>query len=78
MALSVVDTIAKYFAINIKTGDLLWSRYNDSPYNSQIKIFKNKFYVVDANNVLHCYSIKDGKEIWNFKTDKPLIKSQKN
>ncbi len=75
--LIVVDTIAKYFAINIKTGDLLWSRYNDSPYNSQIKIFKNKFYVVDANNVLHCYSIKDGKEIWNFKTDKPLIKSQK-
>ncbi len=75
--LIVVDTIAKYFAINIKTGDLLWSKYNDSPYNSQIKIFKNKFYVVDANNVLHCYSLKDGKEIWNFKTDKPLIKSQK-
>ncbi len=75
--LVVVDTIAKYFAIDIKTGDLLWSRYNDSPYNSQIKVFKNKFYVVDANNVLHCYSLKDGKEIWNFKTDKPLIKSQK-
>ncbi len=75
--LVVLDTIAKYFAINIKTGDLLWSKYNDSPFNSQIKIFKNKFYVVDANNVLHCYSLKNGEEIWNFKTDKPLIKSQK-
>jgi len=75
--LIVVDTIAKYFAIDIKNGELLWSKYNDSPYNSQIKIFKNKFYVVDANNVLHCYSLKNGEEIWNFKTDKPLIKSQK-
>ena len=54
--LIVVDTIAKYFAIDMKTGDLLWTKYNDSPFNSQIKIFKNKFYVVDANNVLHCYS----------------------
>ena len=52
--LVVVDTVAKYFAVNIKTGDLLWSKYNDSPFNSQIKIFKNKFYVVDANNILHC------------------------
>ena len=75
--LIAVDTIAKYFAINLKTGDLLWTKYNDSPYNSQIKIFKNKFYVVDGNNVLHCYSLKNGEEIWNFKTDKPLIKSQK-
>ncbi len=75
--LIIVDTIAKYFAIDMKTGDLLWTKYNDSPFNSQIKIFKNKFYVVDANNVLRCYSLKNGKEIWNFKTDKPLIKSQK-
>ncbi len=75
--LVVLDTIAKYFAINVKTGDLLWSKYNDAPFNSQIKIFKNRFYVVDANNVLHCYSLKNGEEIWNFKTDKPLIKSQK-
>ena len=75
--LIVVDTIAKYLAINMKTGDLLWTKYNDSPFNSQIKIFKNKFFVVDANNVLRCYSLKNGEEIWNFKTDKPLIKSQK-
>ena len=75
--LVVVDTIAKYFAINLKTGDLLWAKYNNSPYNSQIKIFKNKFYVVDSNSILRCYSLTTGEEIWNFKTDKPLIKSQK-
>ena len=75
--LIVVDTITKYYAININTGDLIWTKYNVSPFNSQIKIFKNKFYVVDANNTLHCYSLKTGDNIWSFKTDNPLIKSQK-
>ena len=56
---------------------MLWAKYNNSPYNSQIKIFKNKFYVVDSNSILRCYSLTTGEEIWNFKTDKPLIKSQK-
>ena len=72
-----VDTISKYFAVNSSTGDLLWSKYNDAPFNSQIKIFKSNFYVVDANNVLHCYSLKNGDELWSFKTEAPLIKSQK-
>ena len=59
--LIVVDTIAKTFAINIETGKLIWSNYNISPFNSQIKIFEDKFYVVDTKNILRCFSIIDGK-----------------
>ena len=65
--LIVVDTIAKTFAINIETGKLIWSNYNHSPFNSQIKIFEDKFYVVDTKNILRCFSVIDGKEIWNYK-----------
>ena len=75
--LIVADTIAKFYAINIATGDLLWSKNNVAPFNSQIKIYKDKFFVVDFENILRCYSIKNGNEIWNFKTDKSIIKSQK-
>ena len=75
--LIVVDSIAKTFAINIETGKLIWSNYNISPFNSQIKIFEDKFYVVDTKNILRCFSVIDGKEIWNYKTDAPFIKSQK-
>ena len=75
--LIVADTIAKFYAINIATGDLLWSKNNVAPFNSQIKIYKDKFYVVDFENILRCYSINDGKEIWTFKTEKSIIKSQK-
>ena len=75
--LIIVDTIAKTFAMDIETGELIWSNYNLSPFNSQIKIFKNKFYVVDSKNILRCFSVTDGKELWNYKTDTPFIKSQK-
>mgnify|MGYP001193346602 CR=1 FL=1 len=75
--LIVADNIAKYYAININNGDLLWSKNNSSPFNSEIKIYKDKFLVVDFQNILRCYSIKNGKELWSIKTDQSFIKSQK-
>ena len=74
--LVVADTIAKYYAINVDTGKLIWSKNSSSPFNSQVKIFKDKFFVIDFENILRCYSLKDGKEIWNVKTEKSFIKSQ--
>ena len=74
--LIVADNIAKYYAININNGELIWYKNNTSPFNSQVKIFKDKFFVIDFDNILRCYSIKNGEEIWNIKTEKSFIKSQ--
>ena len=75
--LIVVDTIAKLYAMNIKTGELLWSKNNSANFNSQVKVYKDKFFAIDSKNILRCYSIKDGTEIWNIKTETSLIKSVK-
>ena len=75
--LVVSDSIAKYYAINLNNGELLWSKNNAAPFNSQVKIFKDKFFAIDFENILRCYSIKDGVEIWNVKTETSLIRSQK-
>ena len=75
--LVIVDNIAKYYAIDIETGELLWSKRNSAPFNSQIKIYKDKFFVTDFDNILKCFSIKDGRELWNVKTETTFIKSQK-
>ncbi len=75
--LIVADNIAKFYAINIDTGELLWTKKNSSPFNSQVKIYKDRFFIIDLNNILRCYSIKDGTEIWQFKTEKSFIKSVK-
>jgi len=74
--LVVTDSIANYYAIDLSNGKLIWKKNSIAPFNSQVKIFKDKFFVVDFENILRCFSIKNGKEIWNFKTEKSFIKSQ--
>ena len=75
--LIVVDNIAKYYAIDINNGNLLWSKNNSTPFNSQVKIYKDKFFAIDSENIIRCYSIKTGKEIWSLETDTSFISSQK-
>ena len=75
--LFVVDSISKFYAIDINTGELLWSKNNSAHFNSQVKVYKDKFFAIDSKNVLRCYSIKDGSEIWKIKTERALIKSTK-
>ena len=73
--LIVTDDVAKYYAINIDTSELLWTKTNIVPFNSNIKIKDDVFYVVDYKNILRSISIKDGSEIWNLKTEESLTKS---
>ena len=75
--LVVADNISKYYALNINNGELLWSRNNFAPFNSQIKIFQKKFFIIDYSNTLRCFSLKDGKELWSIETENSLIRSQK-
>ena len=75
--LIVADSIAKYYALDLSNGELIWSKNNLAPFNSQIKIYKNKFFIIDFSNTLRCFSLKDGKELWNIKTENSLIRSQK-
>ena len=75
--LIITDNLAKYYAVNLQNGELIWSKTNLTPFNSQIKIYKDKFYIVDYENVLHCFSIKDGNKIWSYQTDNFFVKSKK-
>ena len=67
--LLVADNIAKYYSMNISTGELNWSKNNEYPFNSNIKKYKDKIFVIDYKNTLRCYKIKDGSECWNLQTE---------
>ena len=75
--LIVVDTISKYYAIDIKNGKLLWSFYNNVPFISDVKIEDNKIFVVDSINTLKCFSLKDGSLIWEYRSASSTIKPSK-
>ena len=67
--LLVADDIAKYYSINVNTGELNWSKLNNYPFNSEIKKFEDKAFVVDYKNILRCFKILDGSECWNLETE---------
>ena len=67
--LLVADSIAKISSVNLQTGNLIWSKKSEYPFNSEIKIFKEKFFVVDFKNTLRCFYLKDGTECWNIKNE---------
>ena len=73
--LVISDDVGKYYSINLETGKIIWTKNNSVPFNSDIKIYKDVFFAVDSKNILRCISIKDGLELWNFKTEVSLTKS---
>ena len=75
--LIVADNVAKSYALNLSNGELIWSKKNLAPFNSQIKIYQDNFFIIDFSNTLRCFSIKNGEELWNIKTENSLIRSQK-
>ena len=67
--LLVADNLAKYYSINIKFGELNWSKNNMHPFNSEIKIANNMLFAVDYQNTLRSFNLSDGSELWNFQTE---------
>ena len=75
--LIIFDNLSKIYAVNLITGNLIWSKKNKNPFNSQIKVFNNKIYAIDMSNILRCYSLLDGSELWQFKSEDTFLKSTK-
>ena len=71
--LLVTDNIAKYYSVNINTGELNWLKNNIYPFNSTNKKNKNKFFAVDYKNTLRCYNISDGSECWSLQTENSFM-----
>ena len=75
--LIAADNLSKFYLIDLKNGNLIKSIESNAGFNSNIKISNDKFMIVDLNNTIRCFSINDGKEMWNFETENPFIKSRK-
>ena len=71
------DNLSKIYLINLKNGSLIKSIESNTGFNSNIKVNNNKFFIVDFENKIRCFSTLDGSEIWNFETENPFIKSKK-
>ncbi len=75
--LIAIDTLSNILSINIDTGELNWKKVSISPFNSNVAIDKDRFITIDFDNMIRCFSVIDGKELWNFQTENSFIKSLK-
>ncbi len=73
--LIVVDNVSKFYTININSGELIWTKRNTYPFNSEIKTMNNEFFVIDYKNILRCFKIDNGKECWKVQTDESFTVS---
>ena len=75
--LFIADTNANYYLLNKDNGNLKWKKKHSSSFNSQIKIKDDKIFIVDMENTLRCFSIKNGEILWSAPTELTIVSSQK-
>jgi len=75
--LVAADNLSKVYLIDLHNGNLIKAIEVNTGFNSNIKIYNDKFLIVDLNNTIKCFSINDGNELWSFETEDPFIKSKK-
>jgi len=72
----VADNIGFIYAIALDSGKLIWIKNHGVPFKSKIKIFDNGIFLMNQDNKLFSFSVKDGSIIWNFNSLASFIKSQ--
>tara|TARA_Y100000591_G_scaffold131129_1_gene112343 strand:- start:149 stop:1447 length:1299 start_codon:yes stop_codon:yes gene_type:complete len=65
----VTDSVAKLYSVDLNTGELKWLKRSTYPFNSEIKRYKDKIFVIDYKNTLRCYKVNDGSECWSLPTE---------
>jgi len=67
--LIVVDNVANFYLVDFENGNQIWSKKNEYPFNSEIKILGDKFFAIDYNNNIKCFNIVDGTNCWTLQTE---------
>ena len=70
------DNVGFVYAINLTNGEILWIKNHGTPLKSNIKVFKNKIFVINQDNRILCLDTKDGSLIWDIRATPSFIKSQ--
>ena len=72
----VSDNIGFIYKLNIIDGKTIWIKNHGIPIKSEIKLFKEKIYLINQDNRLLCLNAKDGSLLWNSRSISSFIKSQ--
>ena len=74
--LLISDNMGFIYSLDKLSGEPIWIKNLVIPLKSQLKVFNNKMYVVNQDNRLLSFSIKDGVKVWDIRSVSSYIKSQ--
>ena len=72
----VADNLGFIYAMDLETGKLIWIKNHGIPIKSKLKIFNDKIFVINQENRLLSFSVKDGTKVWDVRSISSFIKSQ--
>ena len=72
----IADNIGFIYSIKLETGELNWIKNHGIPLKSNIKVYKNKIFLINQDNRLICFNIKDGSKMWDIRAISSFIKLQ--
>ena len=70
------DNLGYLYSLNYKTGKLLWAKYYNIPFSSNLKIYKNKIAVSNQNNNLKIFNKNTGELVQLIPTEETTVKTE--
>jgi len=72
----IADNIGFIYSIDLGNGKLVWIKNHGIPIKSNIKIYKNKIFLINQDNRIFCLNTKNGSKIWDIRSIPSFIKLQ--
>ena len=72
----VSDNLGYVYCIDLRTSKLLWAKFFQIPFNSNIKISLDQIFLANSKNDILVLDLISGKKNWSFATDKNIFKSK--
>ena len=71
----ISDNVGYLYAINYKTGNIIWAKNYKIPFRSNLKIIDDQLIAANQNNYLYFFNKKNGDSIKFIPTEETIIKN---
>ena len=72
----IADNIGFIYSIDLDNGKLVWIKNHGIPIKSNIKVYKNKIFLINQDNRIFCLNTRNGSKIWDIRSVPSFIKLQ--
>ena len=72
----IADNIGFIYSIDLDNGKLVWIKNYGIPIKSNIKVYKNKIFLINQDNRIFCLNTRNGSKIWDIRSVPSFIKLQ--